>query len=479
MIYGLGDILNRLASFLLLPLYTNYLTPGEFGSLELLYMTSAIISMFLGRQLSHATLRFYFEYDDRQDRKAVISTAFTCSFIFSGVCLIICSALADRFSLLVFDHYDYALHFGVVFLSILLEMSNEILFAYIRALEKSVFFIVLSFLGLVIRFCLVIYLVAYRDFGILGVLFGNLSGVFVLWIVLSIFMLVKCGLVIHRQKVVELLKYTLPLVFVGFGGVVIANTDRFMLKYYVSLSAVGIYALALRFKSVLTFLIINPFTRGYGPFRFSIMKQSNAKEIYSRVTTHFCLLLCWMWLIMSVLSQDVIVIMAKETYYDAYRIIPILLVSGVAQGLYYMFQIGIYIHKNTRVLARLVGLVAIFNVATLFVIVPFFKEPGAAVIHAMTHVCSTIGCLWLSQKVYPIEYEWKRMVALFLLAVGLFGAAMIPSLDSIVMSIAYKCAVILMFPAFLYMFGFFRQEELDKVASIKNQLKTRILAARS
>ena len=122
---------------------------------------------------------------------------------------------------------------------------------------------------------------------------------------------------IHRKKVYELLKYTLPLVLVGFGGVVIANTDRFMLKSFVSLSAVGIYALALRFKSVLTFLIINPFTRGYGPFRFSIMKQSNAKEIYSRVTTHFCLLLCWMWLILATLSEEVIAMMAKETYHDA------------------------------------------------------------------------------------------------------------------------------------------------------------------
>src|SRR5262245_37416915 len=84
-IYAVGNALNRLGAFVLLPLYTRYLTPSEYGTLELFYALSALISTVLAVGLSHARLRFYFDHKDEANRHSVVSTNFLASLAISAV----------------------------------------------------------------------------------------------------------------------------------------------------------------------------------------------------------------------------------------------------------------------------------------------------------------------------------------------------------------------------------------------------------
>src|SRR3990172_547311 len=89
-IYTIGNALNRGGAFILIPLYTRYLLPGEYGMLELFYALTTVLSSFLSIGFAHATLRFYFEFDSLEDRNAVVSTSLVSSFVISasGVLLI-------------------------------------------------------------------------------------------------------------------------------------------------------------------------------------------------------------------------------------------------------------------------------------------------------------------------------------------------------------------------------------------------------
>ena len=75
-IYGLSNILNRIVSFILLPVYTHYLTPADYGLMDLLYFTTAFIGMVLEMGINSAVSRFYFESEDQKKRNLIISTAF-------------------------------------------------------------------------------------------------------------------------------------------------------------------------------------------------------------------------------------------------------------------------------------------------------------------------------------------------------------------------------------------------------------------
>lgn len=73
-IYAIGNALNRFGALLLLPVYTRYLSPTEYGVLESLYLISTVVSGLLGVGIAHATLRFYFDYENQADRNSVVST---------------------------------------------------------------------------------------------------------------------------------------------------------------------------------------------------------------------------------------------------------------------------------------------------------------------------------------------------------------------------------------------------------------------
>ena len=67
-IYGLGGLVSRILAVLLLPLYTSYLTPADYGRVETLVALSAILVMVLRAGISTAFFRFYFDSPEPADR---------------------------------------------------------------------------------------------------------------------------------------------------------------------------------------------------------------------------------------------------------------------------------------------------------------------------------------------------------------------------------------------------------------------------
>lgn len=471
MVYGIGDVISRISAFLLLPIYTRYFTPEQFGVLEIFYMAAAVISIFLGKEISHAMLRFYYEYPLQEDKNSLVSSSFILYALTASLLLGICSLFSLQFSFYIFDTYDYSKHFLYLFSWLFFSLVNEIGYSYLRAREKAITFVSVSFLELIIKLTACIYLIVYSDYGVLGVLIGNLLGVITSFLILGGYVFSGCGFRVEPSKLSDAIRYMLPLMVVGLTGTIIGQADRYFLNMYTSLALVGLYGLGMRFSTIIAFLVIQPFTKGYGPFRFSIMDQDNAKDIYARVTTYFCFILLWMSLGMIALAREVIQIMAMESYWSAYDVIPILLISVLGQGLYYMFQIGVYIKKNTKVLSYLFIVASIFNILCLWLLVPRYQIVGAAIAVAATHIIIAIGGLVLSNKVYPIEYEWNRLLK----SLVVYGFLLVPGCMSFhtdpYWSALIKLPLFILYPMILLRIKFFTGNEIEAIKKFgKNKL---------
>src|SRR5688572_6999411 len=75
LIYSAGNMLAKLTSLLMLPIYTRYLTTSDYGVLELLSMTIDLIGILAGMALSSSVYRFYTDYKSVGEEKEVVSTA--------------------------------------------------------------------------------------------------------------------------------------------------------------------------------------------------------------------------------------------------------------------------------------------------------------------------------------------------------------------------------------------------------------------
>src|SRR5262249_10593018 len=75
-IYGIGTVLSRAVAFLLLPLYTRYLTPTDYGVLELIDTTTGLVGIVVGLGVSTSVSRFYYQRETEAERNRLMSTVY-------------------------------------------------------------------------------------------------------------------------------------------------------------------------------------------------------------------------------------------------------------------------------------------------------------------------------------------------------------------------------------------------------------------
>jgi len=94
LIYGTGVLLSNALAFIMLPIYTRYLTPADYGVMGLIEMTLDVVAILGGAQLVSGIYRFYHKAGSPEERDRVIAT----SFLLLGASYAFVGALAFVFS---------------------------------------------------------------------------------------------------------------------------------------------------------------------------------------------------------------------------------------------------------------------------------------------------------------------------------------------------------------------------------------------
>ena len=408
-IYLIGNVLNRVGAFLLLPLYTQHLAVAEYGVLEILYSTVAVISVALGAGLSHTTLRFYFDYVEQSDRHAVVTTNFVTIMTFGIAGALVVHVLREPLSMLLFNSVQYGKALDICLAIMVMDMSVEVGFAYLRAREKSLLYVWLSFARLLIQLCLSVYLVAGQHLGIIGVLTANLASITLAWIAVTGYIVWQCGLTFRTSMVTAMLRYSLPMAGGAVLGVVSLNADRFLLKELISLEAVGLYALAMKFAMLLTFLVSEPFYRAYGPFRFSILHQANAAQLQAVVLHYIVAGASIVGLGVALFMPEVLFLMTPSAYQSAYQYTPILLAATVVATASYCFETGILVKKQTKFLLYFACANLAVKVILNLALIPILGVFGAALAYLFTGLMQTYLINRTSQRLFPVSYPYGAM----------------------------------------------------------------------
>lgn len=418
-IYAIGNILNRIGAFLLLPIYTTYLTVVEYGTLEMFYLVSSVVSGILAIGIAHATLRFYFEYEDQYDRNAVVSTNLITSFIISVIGVSIALVFDDVIVALVADTVDRNMLIGfyIVLATLVLELSSQVCLAYLRARELSVFYVVLSGVKLIIQVSINSYMVIVAEAGITGILIGNFAAVAASWLLLVVYTFYHCGIKFHYGKMKHVLMYSFPFLFATMVELITVNADRFMLKEFMGLAAVGVYALALKLTMLLDVLVAEPFSKSYGSYRFSIMNNPNSGDIQKSITRYMSILVSLVLVMIVYSSHEIITIMSNPDYYTAVVILPVLIFAGGLKVFNYIFQTGILYKKATKHMIT-ISIVACVSIIILnYVLIKSYGLMGACISKVAVSFIVLFVTNNISQKYMKIDYPYFTLIKVVLITV--------------------------------------------------------------
>lgn len=441
-VYTVGNALNRAGAFLLLPAYTRYLSVAEYGSLELFSTVAAVISGFLSLGLSHATLRFYFEYEDEAQRRSVVSTNLMASFALGCLGALIVGPARGPLMAYLFPGADYRYGLWLVLATLVLELSSQVCLAYLRALERSLFFVLVTIGKLLVQLAANTLLLVVFKAGVEGVLLGNLIAVAVGWLAVAGFTFRRCGFRFELDKLTPVLRYSFPFLLATLVGLVSGNLDRLYVSGLMSLEALGIYSLAMKFSRLTSDLIGDPFSRAYGAFRFSVMGRSDADAIQARIVRYLAAFLALVGLSIVYFGRDALVLMADRRFWPAADILPPLVLAAVLQVLTYPMQTGFLYHKATRHVFHVGVVQAVLTTGGSFALIKLFGLAGACAAPVLISVVAMLQTHHLSQRYFVVHYEYRRLAWIAGLTLLFFAAALPLAALPLLPAIAAKLALL-------------------------------------
>jgi O-antigen/teichoic acid export membrane protein len=224
----------------------------------------------------------------------------------------------------------------------------------------------------------------------------------------------------------EIMVYSLPLIIVGFGGMINEVFDRLMLGWLAPVSSinaakteVAIYSACYKLSILIT-LAVQAFRMGAEPFFFKQSQESNAPKIYARVMKLFVITLCFMFL-MVVLYLDIWKqFIRNPNMWVGLKVVPILLLANMFLGIYYNLSVWYKLSNKTMAGAWITILGAAITLGINWFFIPYFSYLACA---WATFICygtmMVISFIW-GQKAYPIPYAWKKLIAYIAIVVAIF-----------------------------------------------------------
>ena len=417
-IYGLGGLVSRILAVLLLPLYTSYLTPADYGRVETLVALTTVLTIVLRGGISSAFFRFYFDSDEDRARLRVLRTSFWFTMAASTVGLALLAVLAAPVSTLLFGDGASADLVRAAGVALWAQMNYEQLTALFRVEERSVAFVCASLSNVFLTIGATVLLVVVLEQGPLGVIVGNFTGTLLVYASLLGYRREQLGLQLDRPLLREMNRFGIPLVPTALFLWLTNFSDRFFLVKLTDATEVGLYSVGVRIASAMV-LLLTAFRTAWPAFAYSIRDDEEARRTYAWVLTYLVVVTTWVATALTLLSPWLVRLLTKPAFSDASRVVGPLAFAAVAFAGYIVIAIGVGRARRTQFNWVITGAAAAVNVALNLALIPPYGMMGAAIATVAAYTVMGAGMAWWSQRIYPVPYQWRRVATAALVGVAL------------------------------------------------------------
>lgn len=461
-VYGISNILNRIVSFALLPVYTRFLTPADYGVMDLIYFTTAFIGMVIGMGINQAMARFYFDSEDQTQRNLAVSSAFYGFSIGSGVIILLFIAASGWLNNLVFPENNYTNLLVVALVGLGFDVYLQIGFTYLRIRQQSVRLMKVSVVRLVLQLSLNILFVVVFEWGVLGILLSTLIVNVLVACYLIPSMLRETGLKFSRPLLKEMIRYGLPLIPSDILAYTVSVSDRYFLNAFSGLSATGIYSVGYRFGVLVNTFVASPFAQIWTPRRFEMHKDKETDEVFGRIFTYFCVCMCFVGLGISVVIKDVMQVVTEKAYWDAHLVVPVITLAYIISRFQLHFNIGIAIKKKTVYGLYINIATATINLLLNYYLIQAYGVWGAAYSVLVSMTFKTTLYYIVSNRLIPIVVEWSKIMRLFVVCGLLYWSVSLVDLGNPYINTVVKSFACLLLPVLLIVAGVLNRSEFRK-----------------
>lgn len=410
-VYGVGQILSRVASVLLLPIYTYYLRPADYGTIAILDLTGSILGVLIGGGIVAAAGRYHFDTDDPQAQATVWGTSL--ALVVAAATLLVVPAFALRGPLAMIalgaEEPAGARYFALALPTVWLAAVSEVPDRYLRIQKRSTMTVVISMGGLFLNIALNVYFLAVAGWGVAGVLMGNLITNVATAAVRLAIMARTCWPAHYDPALARMLwRFGWPMVATALLAMSMHQADRYLLRLFVDLNQIGVYSLAYTIGQGLNGLLLTPFAAIWGVVMYEIARQPDAKAVFARVFEYFVYVLLLILFGVSLFIHPIIRLVAAPEYAAAAELVPIVCLGFVFFSVHAHFSVPAYLAKQSVSLIVVYAAAAVANIVFNILLVPPFGLAGAAWASVAGYVVFSAVALVRYRRIDRIDYPLAR-----------------------------------------------------------------------
>lgn len=461
--YGLSSIAARFISYLLTPYLTYKLSDIAYGENSIVY---AFIP-FLNVIVAHGMETAYFKFGTKENEEEIYNTS---SFSMLFVTLLVMIGLftwqiplAELLQITLHPEYISLLAWIVA-----LDALTTIPFSRLRMQERPKKFALIKVGGILMNILatysfislLPNYVQAHPDSFLQKLYQPNweVGYILIAGIVQNVFVLLllqkeirairfKFNFKLWRNMMV----YALPLVLVGFGGMINETLDRIMLGWWgpgetvdANKAMVGVYSACYKLAILIT-ISIQAFRMGAEPFFFKQAETDQAQKTYAKVMKFFVISLCVMFLFVMLYIDIWKLFIQNPAMYVGLKVVPILLIANMFLGVYYNLSIWYKLSNKTMAGAWITLFGALITILINYLAIPHFGYMASAWATFFCYGSMMVVSYFWGQQVYPVPYATKKLIAYFIIALLVYGINLLLHLVSTNQPFNYLFASILLF----------------------------------
>jgi O-antigen/teichoic acid export membrane protein len=473
-VYGLSSLLGRALAFVLLPLYTRVLTPEEYGIRAMVSLGVELMMLLTACGLKEAINRFYAGGDaTRPVHPEAASTGLMTHALLVGAGAGLTLVFAPWLAGPLLGNPALAEYLRLGAIAGFFMHVHEGALVYLRAERRATTVALVSLATVLGTVALnLLFVVGFR-WGVAGIFYAEMLVFGVSGVIFTLRGLREVGTTFAPDISGAMIRFGVPLMLVPFAALFVSRADVMFLTHYGSLASVGIYALSVQCAQVLQLAVIYPFRYFWDSQQFHVVRHDTEGRTFRRMFQWLTSLAIVAAFACAVGAEHVIRLMAAPAFHDAARVVPILVIAYVLEGIYLFFNSALLVRNRTGLVGLVAVLTAAVNLGANTLLVPAFLATGAASARVIAQAVMVVATFVMAQRLSRQHPDLRGLAIVSTGAVVLFLVAQALPVLPLIVVLAVKGLLVLALGALALWRGVDRSDTRRAVEVLHEGLRRR------
>ena len=400
-IFIIGTVLAKAIQFLLMPLYTTYMTTEAYGVAELTNNLSELFFPIATLCIYEAAFRFAVDPEFDNNRLATaVSKVMGRSVVIGLFITVVCRFLF---------HYEYAFYLFFILYAYSVRMCAAY---YVRGCGFSKVFAMSGVVNaLTLSLFNLLFLVLLRSSEA-----GYLISIGLSYCCSALYLIIRGGInrkiergISSNDDLNVLFKYCVPLIFYNVLYWFTTISGRYVLLWFSDSSTAGKYVAAIKIAAV-----INMIQQAvYAAFQLNSSRaytEENKESYYSEITNLFISIYCTFGAIIVCMTPLLARFTLKNDFYDARIYLPIIMLAALINCISSVLGTMYSTYKKTQRMVGVSVVGATINILFGIILTPRMGVWGVCIASVLCYFSQTIYKFVDVRKFCKIEYNWKTVI---------------------------------------------------------------------